>query len=417
MFSENQKISERQMARLLIFDMCGISTLLLPGLLGKMLGTDGIFAILLGAVPVYFFTFLPELLQKNRNTGNVSNTSNISNTSNSRNISNTSNTSNISNIGKSYPDILKKQGNGFIRILMLAVYAVEGILLAGYGLFLLSDLMVSELLKDSSFVLAAALLLLLCGYGIWQGIEGRARVYEILFWFAFLPLILMLLLATKDVNTIYWTPVMVHSWEKFLKGTAAVVLLYGTMAFVLFLQPYLAENVRIGRTCRKSLCVTVIFNAAIYLITLGIFGSGMLPKMKYPAITLMSMIKLPGGFFERQDAFMVAIWFFTIYAFINTGMFYASDLLKAVWQKERQQKADGKNEAIQVKADAKSVEKWAIPLVMVLTFTVTLFFYRLPEWKTMFIWIQAIAFLPLTVILPLCIGEISKCRERDSGKK
>lgn len=400
MFSENQKISERQMARLLIFDMCGISTLLLPGLLGKMLGTDGVFAILLGAVPVYLFTSLPELLQEKRKN------------SNTRNGSNTSNISNISNIGKSYPEILKKQGNGFIRIFVLVVYTVEGILLAGYGLFLLSDLMVSELLKDSSFVLAAVLLMLLCGYGIWQGIEGRARVYEILFWFIFLPLILMLLLATKDVNTIYWTPVMVHSWGNFVKGTAAVVLLYGTMAFVLFLQPYLAENVRVGRTCRKSLCVTVIFNAAIYLITLGIFGSGMLPKMKYPAITLMSMIKLPGGFFERQDAFMVAIWFFTIYAFINTGMFYASDLLKAVWQKEGHQKADGKNEAIQGKADAKSIEKLIIPIVMVLTFAVTLLFYRLPEWKIMFIWIQAIAFLPLTVILPLCIGEIRKCREK-----
>ena len=253
MFSENQKISERQMARLLIFDMCGISTLLLPGLLGKMLGTDGVFAILLGAVPVYLFTFLPELLQEKRKNSNTRNGSN---------------TSNISNIGKSYPEILKKQGNGFIRIFVLVVYTVEGILLAGYGLFLLSDLMVSELLKDSSFVLAAVLLMLLCGYGIWQGIEGRARVYEILFWFVFLPLILMLLLATKDVNTIYWTPVMVHSWGNFVKGTAAVVLLYGTMAFVLFLQPYLAENVRVGRTCRKSLCVTVIFNAAIYLITL-----------------------------------------------------------------------------------------------------------------------------------------------------
>ena len=407
MFSENQKISERQMARLLIFDMCGISTLLLPGLLGKMLGTDGVFAILLGAVPVYLFTFLPELLQEKRKNSNTRNGSN---------------TSNISNIGKSYPEILKKQGNGFIRIFVLVVYTVEGILLAGYGLFLLSDLMVSELLKDSSFVLAAVLLMLLCGYGIWQGIEGRARVYEILFWFVFLPLILMLLLATKDVNTIYWTPVMVHSWGNFVKGTAAVVLLYGTMAFVLFLQPYLAENVRIGRTCRKSLCVTVIFNAAIYLITLGIFCSGMLPKMKYPAITLMSMIKLPGGFFERQDAFMVAIWFFTIYAFINTGMFYASDLLKAVWQKEGHQKAvwqkeghqkaDGKNEAVQGKADAKSIEKLIILIVMVLTFTVTLLFYRLPEWKIIFIWIQAIAFLPLTVILPLCIGEISKCREK-----
>ena len=372
MFSENQKISERQMARLLIFDMCGISTLLLPGLLGKMLGTDGIFAILLGAVPVYLFTFLPELLQKNSNTGNISNTV------------------------ESYPDILKKQRNGFIRILMLAVYAVEGILLAGYGLFLLSDLMVSELLKDSSFVLAAVLLVLLCGYGIWQGIEGRARVYEILFWFVFLPLILMLLLATKDVNTIYWTPVMMHSLGSFLKGMAVVVLLYGTLAFVLFLQPYLANDVRVGRTCRKSLCVTVIFNAAIYLITLGIFCSGMLPKMKYPAITLMSMIKLPGGFFERQDAFMVAIWFFTIYAFINTGMFYASDLLKAVCQKGKQQ----------------NKEKLIIPLVMFFTFAVTLLFYRLPEWKTIFIWIQAIAFLSLAVIFPLCIGRISKCMKK-----
>ena len=158
MFSENQKISERQMARLLIFDMCGISTLLLPGLLGKMLGTDGVFAILLGAVPVYLFTFLPELLQEKRKNSNTRNGSN---------------TSNISNIGKSYPEILKKQGNGFIRIFVLVVYTVEGILLAGYGLFLLSDLMVSELLKDSSFVLAAVLLMLLCGYGIWQGIEGR----------------------------------------------------------------------------------------------------------------------------------------------------------------------------------------------------------------------------------------------------
>ena len=77
MFSENQKISERQMARLLIFDMCGISTLLLPGLLGKMLGTDGVFAILLGAVPVYLFTFLPELLQEKRKNSNTSNISNI----------------------------------------------------------------------------------------------------------------------------------------------------------------------------------------------------------------------------------------------------------------------------------------------------------------------------------------------------
>lgn len=80
--------------------------------------------------------------------------------------------------------------------------------------------------------------------------------------------------------------------------------------------------------------------------------------------------------------------------------------------KGRAPKSGWENEAIPGNADAKSIEKLIIPIVMVLTFAVTLLFYRLPEWKIMFIWIQAIAFLPLTVILPLCIGEIRKCREK-----
>lgn len=363
------------MIRLLIFDMCGISTLLLPGLLGKLLGTDGIFAILSGAVPVYFFTFLFDNKQgRQRN---------------------------------SYPEILKKQrkrGSNFLLIL----YAVEGILVAGYGLFLLSDVMIRELLKDGSFFMTAVLLALLCGYGIWQGIEGRARVYEILFWFAFVPLIIMLLLASKDVNTIYWTPVWTHSLKNFLVGTAAVILLYGTLAFVLFLRPYLASGVRVGKVCRISLCVTVLLNAVIYLITLGIFGSGMLPKMKYPVITLMSMIKLPGGFFERQDAFMVAIWFFTLYAFINTGMFYASDLGKEVWQncknsKGAKEKRKDSGEDKVEKKDSGKENKGVILLVMLLTLAVTWLFYQMPEWKHIFVWIQAAVFLPLVLILPVCI--------------
>ena len=45
MFSENGRISKRQIRRLLIYDLFGINTLLLPVLLAKYVGKDGIFSI------------------------------------------------------------------------------------------------------------------------------------------------------------------------------------------------------------------------------------------------------------------------------------------------------------------------------------------------------------------------------------
>ena len=50
MFSENQKISERQIFRLLTFDLLGLSTLLIPSVLAQTAGRDGVFAIVLGTL-------------------------------------------------------------------------------------------------------------------------------------------------------------------------------------------------------------------------------------------------------------------------------------------------------------------------------------------------------------------------------
>ena len=54
MFSDNNRISTRQVFRLFVFDFIGMSTLVLPGVLAQMTGCDGLFAILLGHYhPVY----------------------------------------------------------------------------------------------------------------------------------------------------------------------------------------------------------------------------------------------------------------------------------------------------------------------------------------------------------------------------
>ena len=48
MFSENNRISERQTFRLLTYDLLGLSTLLIPSVLAEVAGRDGIFSIAVG---------------------------------------------------------------------------------------------------------------------------------------------------------------------------------------------------------------------------------------------------------------------------------------------------------------------------------------------------------------------------------
>ena len=46
MFADNWKISLRQIKRLLILDIFGLSSLMLPRILSSMTGADGIFCLL-----------------------------------------------------------------------------------------------------------------------------------------------------------------------------------------------------------------------------------------------------------------------------------------------------------------------------------------------------------------------------------
>lgn len=56
--------------------------------------------------------------------------------------------------------------------------------------------------------------------------------------------------------------------------------------------------------------------------------------MEYPAVTMMSTIKITGGFLKRTDAFMLAIWFFTLFALLGGTAFYGGNLLSDLFGKK-----------------------------------------------------------------------------------
>ena len=298
MFSENNQISGRQVFRLLTYDFLGMGTLLLPTMLADTAGRDGIFCILAGILSTFLYLKLLRYLLKGMKT--------------------------------SYPDFLKQKCGKICGYVLWGGYFLYFILMASYTAYLFSTLMLNGLVENISFYLVLLLILLLAFYGMAGGIEGRARVYEMLFWFLMIPLFLMLFAACREVKPAYWSPVFVADGKEMLNGSYYVFFCYSMVSIVLFLKEYVSDDKKHISAAEKAVGFSGGVFAALYLILIGLFGVEALAQMKFPAVTMMSRVQVTGGFLKRTDAFMFSIWFFTLYAMLNSMVFYSGNLAAKV---------------------------------------------------------------------------------------
>lgn len=298
MFSENNQISGRQVFRLLTYDFLGMGTLLLPTMLADTAGRDGIFCVLAGILSTFLYLKLLRYLLKGMKT--------------------------------SYPDFLKQKCGKVCGYVLWGGYFLYFILMASYTAYLFSTLMLNGLVENISFYLVLLLILLLAFYGMAGGIEGRARVYEMLFWFLMIPLFLMLFAACREVKPAYWSPVFVADGKEMLSGSYYVLFCYSMVSIVLFLKEYVADRKKCVGAAEKAVWFSGGVFAALYLILIGLFGVEALAQMKFPAVTMMSRVQVTGGFLKRTDAFMFSICFFTLYAMLNSMVFYSGNLAAKV---------------------------------------------------------------------------------------
>ena len=230
----------------------------------------------------------------------------------------------------SYPDFLKQKCGKVCGYVLWGGYFLYFILMASYTAYLFSTLMLNGLVENISFYLVLLLILLLAFYGMAGGIEGRARVYEMLFWFLMIPLFLMLFAACREVKPAYWSPVFVADGKEMLNGSYYVFFCYSMVSIVLFLKEYVSDDKKHISAAEKAVGFSGGVFAALYLILIGLFGVEALAQMKFPAVTMMSRVQVTGGFLKRTDAFMFSIWFFTLYAMLNSMVFYSGNLAAKV---------------------------------------------------------------------------------------
>lgn len=365
MFSNNQKISLRQIGRLLILDLFGLGSLLLPGLLAKTAGPDGVFCIMaaLAAGLVYVWV-LGRVLERMKG---------------------------------DYYSFMRSHLGVVCSDILMVFYLFLFLLTAAFVLYQLTTLIRVWLLPQGSYHWISLLLVMVAAYATIRGLEGRARIYEILFWLLLAPLLVMLALAARTVNVDYWTPVCFTEPQEFGQGTLLVFLFFLPVFFILFLKPYCGKPQKLAGCGARSLGIASGLLALLYLILLGNFGTKALAALKRPAITLMSMVKLPGGFFARMDAFMTAIWFFSLFALMNTSVFYGSHILKELFHEKR--------------------THYSLLAALAGCYVMGQWFFAYGEAVGLFVKFLLWIATPALILLPVLLWILGACREKQGGAK
>ncbi len=287
-FMNNQKISARQVKRTLTLELLGISTLLLPSLVASRSGVDGFFALAAGGGCAWLLLiFWQKYFQK---------------------------TDFYECVDAFVPEL---------RFPILIFYGTGFLGIAGYTLYLLTSLIENQLLGKNWEVVIVLTLTGAAFFGLLRGLECRVRVYEVLYFFLLIPLLVILGLACAGIDPDAWTPVAASSVPNFLQSSYLSFLFFSGISLYTLFQPSCKNPKAAYRGTKHALLVVLGLNLAIYLILLGVFRSELLAHLDWPVIDLMAVVKLPGNFLERQDALMVGIWFFCLFAFLDSMLFYA----------------------------------------------------------------------------------------------
>lgn len=373
MYVNNGKISKRQLFRLYVFDLIGISTLLIPPILAKISGIDGVFAILLGSLMgLGYLWYLGMVLKKMK---------------------------------WDLTAYLKVRRGKWVERLVFFYLFLHGTLTGGFVAYVFANLMQYSLVREVQYILLLFVTILVAAYSVSGGVENRARIYEVLFWVILIPYVIMMIMGLKNVEMVYINHFFESEPIDLLKSSGLVFVFLTPLCFVLFLVgKTTSEGMdNYGFSKIKTVSRAVVVAAGIllisYVILFGNFGKKALETMKFPVITLMSTVQIKGNFLKRMDALMLAVWFFTLLALLNLHIHFGATGLHKIALKQR---------------------KWAVFAVSAVVFGIAYFFKTAPSGVTFFLNYYGYVAIPIMIFGPALLLLTGKKRNRsktDTGKR
>ena len=291
MFSQNAKISHRQLIALLLLEFFGTELLFLPSYLAEIGGKSSWILLFCGTLAAAAIAPLLMLLGQRKPAWTA-----------------------VEWFRSAFD-----HGAGSVLVLGLGC---KLLLDGAMELRIFSEVLHSIMLPKTPLFVILLALLLLCFYTAESGMEAQGRTAEILAIPVFVPFLLLVGAAAFSMEKNLALPLTLPEGKTLWKGLSSVQPLFQPMTFLLFVPPFLT-NVKgsAKKVWYAGLFAVVLFTVLTFLC-LAVYGEVSLSHKLFAPLQLLERVGLSGIFFARQDLFL--LWFFmvSVFLFLSGSLFF-----------------------------------------------------------------------------------------------
>ncbi len=275
MFSENEKISGRQLYRTIIVTLAGPTVLVCPRVAAGF-GADGFFVYgLAGVFSIIYVSFMQWI--KNSVYGSKGFTKGF--VCSSRCMA-----------GKALLNVLLSA-----KLLFLAIL----------GLYLICDVVSGILLPDTHILLILFILVIALVYWNQGSIESSARAFEVLFYWVVIPVAVVIGMAVPKVEVVNLIPQMESDTKDIIKASLLLWFLFTPAELLVLCGKHFVNDKKTNMGIWKGVTLLFVGNLIAYGTILGVYGSaGIVEGSPYPLLKVMQIGGVPGDFLRRVDGFM-----------------------------------------------------------------------------------------------------------------
>ncbi len=365
MFAENNKISMKQLKRLLVLDLICVSGLIVPRIATVASGRDGAISIILATLYALVYAFIVLSLAKSMK-GDYFVYSN-------------------ENIGSILTFVI-----GLLYIFKFFACCV-------FAARLFSEVIKETLLSDTDNRVIILLLFVLSAYAASKGLEVRARIAEIIYFIILVPVVLFLLLGLAKVDITNLTPILTENTSTIMIGGYEVFLTFSVIELLFFSIPYIKYTSKDKKKGRKlsgyigqALVIVGVLNLLFFVVSLGILGATGTKQTLWSMVNMIQVIKIPGGFIQRQDAFILGLWMLSIFTLMSGFLFYIAIISKHIFRVQK--------------------ENYLLIPFIILLFAATAIPFNADEFYDYFSFYMKFIGMPQSILIPLFIVFIGKLK-------
>ncbi|TDT62346.1 GerAB/ArcD/ProY family transporter [Fonticella tunisiensis] len=156
------------------------------------------------------------------------------------------------------------------------------------------------------------------------GVEPSARFFESVTPLIILILVFLMFVALPKSDFTNLRPVFSVSPVKYITGLKSGAFAYSGYEILLIIFPFLRKPEKAFKVSSIALIIITLFYTIIVMETLAKFGSRETASLIYPTVNLIKASEIPGGFIERLEGLLMALWVIFVFTTVVSTMYGAS---------------------------------------------------------------------------------------------